>query len=94
MDAVYKVLAREVGKYNITVNEVAPGWTESDRFRNADKAEVDMENITQYATQLPMRRRGTDLEVANAVCFLASDLASFITGVYLPVCGGNVMPCI
>jgi 3-oxoacyl-[acyl-carrier protein] reductase len=28
------------------------------------------------------------------VCFLASDLASFITGVYLPVCGGNVMPCI
>jgi len=94
MDAVYKVLAREVGRYNITVNEVAPGWTESDRFRNADKSEIDIENITQYTNQLPMRRRGTDLEVANAVCFLASDLASFITGVYLPVCGGNVMPCI
>ena len=40
------------------------------------------------------RRRGTDQEIANAVLFLASDLSSFITGAYIPVCGGNVMPAI
>ena len=42
----------------------------------------------------PLARRGTDQDIANAVAFLASDLAAFITGVYLPVCGGNVMPAI
>jgi 3-oxoacyl-[acyl-carrier protein] reductase len=41
-----------------------------------------------------MGRRGMDDEIADAVCFLASDMAGFITGVYLPVAGGNVMPCI
>ena len=39
-----------------------------------------------------MGRRGTDTEIANAVAFLASDLASYITGVYLPVCGGTIVP--
>ncbi len=41
-----------------------------------------------------MKKWGTDQDVANAVAFLASDLAGYITGVYLPVCGGNVMPAI
>ncbi|MCK4626169.1 MAG: SDR family oxidoreductase, partial [Phycisphaerae bacterium] len=44
--------------------------------------------------RVPLKRRGTDQDVANAVAFLASDLAAFITGVYLPVCGGKVMPAI
>jgi 3-oxoacyl-[acyl-carrier protein] reductase len=43
---------------------------------------------------VPLRRRGTDQDVANAVAFLASDLAGFITGAFIPVCGGNVMPAI
>jgi len=43
---------------------------------------------------MSLRRRGTDQEIANVVAFLASDLASYITGAYVPVCGGNVMPCI
>jgi len=38
--------------------------------------------------------RAEGQDIANTVCFLASDLARFITGVYLPVCGGNVMPCV
>lgn len=89
MDGVMRVLAKEVGPFGITVNQVAPGWTISDR---------DRENHTEVQLQsdalIPLRRRGTDQEVANAVLFLASDLASYITGTYLPVCGGNVMPCI
>ena len=41
---------------------------------------------------VPLRRRGNDQDVANVVAFLASDLAGFITGAFVPVCGGNVMP--
>lgn len=89
MDGVLRVLAREVGEHAVTVNQVAPGWTVSDRDRAAG-TEVN----EGYAKHVPLRRRGTDQEIANAVAFLASDLASFITGAYVPVCGGNVMPTI
>jgi len=94
MDGILRVLAREVGQYNITVNQVAPGWIISDICRNPDGSESNINQDFPYIDRVPMRRRGTDSDVANAVCFLASDLADFITGVYLPVCGGNVMPCI
>lgn len=70
MDGVYRVLAKEVGEFQITVNQVAPGWTISEKDRS-DEAGLD-----------------------EAYIFLASDLASFITGAYLPVTGGNVMPAI
>ncbi|MFO7928996.1 MAG: SDR family oxidoreductase [Candidatus Humimicrobiaceae bacterium] len=94
MDGVLRVLAREVGKYNITVNQVAPGWTISDNCRITDGTESNINQDFPYIDRVPMARRATDKDIANAVCFLASDLASFITGVYLPVTGGNVMPCI
>jgi 3-oxoacyl-[acyl-carrier protein] reductase len=94
MDGVLRVLAREVGQYNITVNQVAPGWTISDGCRNADGSEANANQDFPYIERVPLRRRGTDTDIANAVCFLASDLAGFITGVYLPVSGGNVMTCI
>ncbi len=94
MDGIYKVLARELGEYNVTVNQVAPGWIKSERYPTTDGTERNIAQDFPYIDRVPMKRRGTDLEVANAVCFLASDLASFITGVYLPVTGGNVMPCI
>jgi 3-oxoacyl-[acyl-carrier protein] reductase len=88
MDGVLRVLAREIGRYGITVNQVAPGWTISDRDRErpADDA--------AYIQAVPLRRRGTDQEVANVVAFLASDLSSFVHGAFVPVCGGNVMPTI
>ena len=89
MDGVLRVLAREVGRHQVTVNQVAPGWMVSDKFRAAGT-----ERQPDYEREVPMRRRGYDQDVANAVAFLASDLAAFITGVYLPVCGGNVMPAI
>lgn len=89
MDGVLRVLAKEVGPNQVTVNQVAPGWMISDRARR-DGTEVQ----EGYSKNVPLRRRGEDQDIANAVAWLASDLAGFITGVYLPVCGGNVMPCI
>jgi Dehydrogenases with different specificities (related to short-chain alcohol dehydrogenases) len=89
MDGVLRVLAREVGPSGVTVNQVAPGWMISDRDRTAGT-----ERSEGYEKNVPLRRRGDDQDIANAVAFLASDLADFITGVYLPVCGGNVMPTI
>jgi 3-oxoacyl-[acyl-carrier protein] reductase len=87
MDGVLRVLAREVGEHGVTVNQVAPGWTISENHPDNDAQE-------SYRQNVPLRRRGTAQEVANVVAFLASDLASFITGAYVPVCGGNVMPAI
>ena len=89
MDGLLRVLAKEVGKSGVTVNQVAPGWTISDQDRAAG-TEVN----EAYASTVPLRRRGTDREVANVVAFLASDLASFVTGAFVPVCGGNVMPTV
>jgi len=89
MDGLLRVLAREVGEHNITVNQVAPGWMISDRQRG-----TATERQPDYESKVPLRHRGEDIDIANAVAFLASDLARFITGTYLPVCGGNVMPAI
>lgn len=89
MDGILRVLAKEVGEHAITVNQVAPGWTVSERDRREHT-----ETRPEYEAQVPLRRRGTDQEIANVVAFLASDLASFITGAYVPVCGGSIMPTI
>jgi 3-oxoacyl-[acyl-carrier protein] reductase len=86
MTALYRVLAKEAGADNVTVNQIAPGWTISDRHR-LNGTEVN----EAYAAKIPMGRRGTDEEVANVVLFLASELSSFVTGVCIPVCGGAVM---
>ena len=87
MDGVLRILAKEVGGHGITVNQVAPGWTISDKDRGDDPPDT-----SDYVSKVPLRRRGTDIEIANVVAFLASDLSSYITGAYIPVCGGNVMP--
>ncbi len=89
MDGILRVLAREVGPHGITVNQVAPGWTISDNDR-----EKGTEEQPEYSQRVPLRRRGTDQDIANAVAWLASDLASYVTGVFLPVCGGDVMTSI
>ena len=89
MDGVLRCLAKEVGPHGVTVNQVAPGWTISETDRDAGG---DRDTSGAYSKNVPLRRRGTDQDIANAVAFLASDLAGYITGVYLPVCGGAVMP--
>lgn len=87
LDGFIRVLAKEVGEYGIIVNQVAPGWTISERDR-----ENNSEVIPEYDSTVPLKRRGTDAEIAQMVAFLASDLASFTTGAYIPVSGGRVMP--
>ncbi|MCL1787776.1 MAG: SDR family oxidoreductase, partial [Defluviitaleaceae bacterium] len=86
MDGLYRVLAKEVGPAGVTVNQVSPGWTISDNDRKNGT-----EIAPEYSAKIPLRRRGTDQEIANAVLFLASDLSSYITGVNIPVTGGAVM---
>lgn len=88
MDGVLRVLAREVGRSGVTVNQVAPGWTVSYRDRESPPDDAG------YAKQVPLGRRGTDQEVANVVAFLASELSSYVHGAFVPVCGGNVMPTV
>jgi len=87
MDGVIRVLAREVGQHNITVNQVAPGWMVSDKFREDYDA-----STCEYSKKVALGHRGEDKDIAYAVAFFASEYARFITGTYLPVCGGNVMP--
>ncbi len=89
MDGVLRVLAKEIGEDQITVNQVAPGWMISDKYRG-----TPAEHQPEYEKNVPLKRRGNDQDIANAVAFFASDLAAFITGAYIPVCGGNVMPAI
>ena len=81
-----KSLARELASRNVTVNVVAPGLVETDMTRAiSDKAQGD------WASQIPLGRVGTTADIAAAVCFLASDEASYITGQVLAVNGGMYM---
>ena len=78
-----KSLAREVAGRNITVNVVAPGLVDTDMTR-ALPPEVQQE----WQSKVPLGRFGTPADVAAAVCFLASEEASYITGQVLAVNGG------
>jgi 3-oxoacyl-[acyl-carrier protein] reductase len=81
-----KALARELASRNITVNVVAPGLIETDMTKAiTEKAHGD------WTSQIPLGRLGTTADVAAAVCFLASDEASYITGQVLAVNGGMYM---
>jgi 3-oxoacyl-[acyl-carrier protein] reductase len=81
-----KALAREVASRGITANVVAPGLIDTDMTRAiSEKAQVD------WSSQIPLGRLGTADDVAAAVCFLASDEASYITGHVLAVNGGMYM---
>ena len=78
-----KALAREVASRGITVNVVAPGMIETDMT----KALTETTSET-WALQIPLGRLGTPEDVANTVCFLASDEAAYITGQVIAVNGG------
>jgi len=90
-----KTMANELGQFNITVNNVLPGATSTARLDAIikNKAEKNGVSVEQMASEekaiIPMRRFGQAQEFANAVAFLASPAASYITGVSLPVDGGR-----
>ena len=80
--------AREFGEYGVTVNAIAPGAFPTD----AEKIHPDPEGYTRFVLdRQAVKRRGTPLDIANALAFLASDEAGFITGQTLNVDGGWVM---
>jgi 3-oxoacyl-[acyl-carrier protein] reductase len=81
-----KSLAREVGSRGITVNAVAPGFIDTDMTRELPEAQ--REALVQ---QVPLGSLGKAEDIANAVCFLASDEANYITGETLHVNGGMHM---
>ena len=78
-----KALALEVASRGITANVVAPGLIETDMTRALTEQARD-----EWASKIPLRRLGTPADIASAVCFLASDEASYITGHVLAVNGG------
>jgi 3-oxoacyl-[acyl-carrier protein] reductase len=81
-----KSVAREVASRHVTVNAVAPGFVDTDMTKGvAEKAQGD------WMALVPLGRIGTPADVAAAVCFLASDEASYITGQVLAVNGGLYM---
>ena len=78
-----KSLAQEVASRNITVNAVAPGF-----IQTAMTGALDDKQRERLLALIPLGRMGTDLDVAQAVCFLAGDEAAYITGHVLDVNGG------
>lgn len=81
-----KTIAREVGARGITVNAIAPGFITTDMT-----AQIPEQHQKQLLELIPLRRFGSPEDVADAVCFLASDAARYITGQTLHVDGGMVM---
>lgn len=91
-----KTLAGELGMYGITVNNVLPGFTRTDRMLSlfsarAEKEKRSVEEIEAEARALiPLGRIAEAEEIGSAIAFLASPAASYITGVSLPVDGGRI----
>jgi 3-oxoacyl-[acyl-carrier protein] reductase len=81
-----KVWARELGRYNIRVNAVAPGFTETEILHS-----MPAQILEGMRARTPLGRLGRPREIADAYLFLASDEASFITGTVLRVDGGIVI---
>ena len=90
-----KTMANELGEFGITVNNVLPGATETERLAAIVKAKSEKTNTTVEAVreemlkEIPMKRFGKADEIANAVAFLASPAAAYINGINVPVDGGR-----
>ena len=86
VNGITQSLARELGPKNIRVNAIAPGPTDTEALRQQASAHVE-----HIIATMPLRRLGTPANMADAVLFLLSEQADFITGQILNVDGGHVM---
>ena len=77
-------LSRELGRNNIRVNSIAPGLTDTDMMRNNTSDKI----INEVSSSISLKRVAKPEEIANTALFLASDLASYVTGQTIRVDGG------
>jgi 3-oxoacyl-[acyl-carrier protein] reductase len=90
-----KTLSNEIGKFNITVNNILPGLTQTQRLdelvkHTADAVKKEQALIEfQMKESIPMKRFGTPEEIANVIAFLASPAASYVNGTNIAVDGGR-----
>lgn len=84
MVGLSRALANELGPIGIRVNMVAPGWMADEKVDRSSDAS------TGFGKGLPLRYHGGGEEIGKACAFFLSDLASYITGAYLPVTGGRI----
>ena len=82
-----RAAAKELGQYGITVNAVCPGMIDTELTRENASPEL----LQRLATSYPVPRLGTALEVADLICFAASEAAGYITGASLDINGGDLM---
>ncbi|HTL44358.1 MAG TPA: SDR family NAD(P)-dependent oxidoreductase [Vicinamibacterales bacterium] len=82
-----RAAAKELGRFGITVNAVCPGMIDTELTR--ESATTDM--LDKLASGFPVPRLGTAIEVADLICFTASEQAAYITGASLDINGGDVM---
>ncbi len=82
-----RAAAKELGKYGITVNAVCPGMIDTELTRETATPDV----LERLASGFPIPRLGTPLEVADLICFAASERAGYITGASLDINGGDLM---
>jgi len=86
VEAFTKSLAREVGKRNITINSIAPGFIDTDMTQQSDGVSMD-----DLINEIPLGRFGKPEEIAHLVSFLCSEEASYITGQTIHINGGLYM---
>lgn len=86
VNGLTRALSRELGKDGIRVNAVAPGVTRTDMV-----AALPEHMVAPLLQRIPLARMGEAEDIANTVVFLASDMASYITGAVIPVDGGAIL---
>ena len=86
MIGLTKTAARELAKYNVTVNAICPGFIDTQMTRGIPEKVWDV-----MVSKVPMGRPGQPEDVANMIAFLASDAASYITAEVINVGGGMVL---
>ena len=90
-----KTMANELGQYGITVNNVLPGFTNTNRLKTIISKKAQVQKVSEediansMLSTVPSSRFGDAEEVANAIAFLCSPAAAYINGINLPVDGGR-----